>query len=275
MRDESVPARWRLLGLIKGFHVNGKAFYASNNWIMEELGCSEPTVVSAVAELEKLGKIRCERTRRSRVIYPVLDQKIISETQVDQGLRLKSTLVSDLNQLKTNSDSNSDSNIGATREKQTFEEFMEDRGYYQYEYPTSEDGVITSWGKSPSSKVSDGVLRSLQREYSRLSGVAQSETRPPKVVSEINQVFYLFKKLNPAYETWYRNKTQRAAAEFLLSKSDVAGIERVINIYLKHKDKPFCPQIDSPDSLVKKMAKLIDFHEKNSGGNLKPIKYRF
>lgn len=97
LADQNVPARWRILGIINGFLINGLEVYASNNWFMEKLSCSEQTVSNAIAELEELGEIKCIRTRRSRVIQRALrdPNQLGSEPQP--------TWVSDPNQLGTNS----------------------------------------------------------------------------------------------------------------------------------------------------------------------------
>lgn len=71
MLDQKVPARWRLLGLINGFVINGLQFYATNEWIMKELNCSEHTVSSAISELEKLKEIKVTRKGLNRVIERV------------------------------------------------------------------------------------------------------------------------------------------------------------------------------------------------------------
>lgn len=105
MKDSSVPARWRVLGIINGFHIAGKSFYGSNTWLMEQLDCSEQTVTNAIAELEKMGEIETVRTRRSRLVKRALKTP---ETQIDHGLRPQSARVSDPKQLGTISDSNSD-----------------------------------------------------------------------------------------------------------------------------------------------------------------------
>ncbi len=100
LQDQSVPARWRLLAVINSFLLNGKEFYGSNAWLMQQLSCTEPTVTAAVAELEALGEVIVVRTRRSRVI-----KRKMSETQTNLGLTPKPTLVLDPNQLAPISDS--------------------------------------------------------------------------------------------------------------------------------------------------------------------------
>lgn len=113
MRDQSVPARWRLLGIINGFAINGLSFYATNEWIMNELSCSETTVSNAVKELEKLGEISIKRNGNSRVITRRLKNPDPSQLVP----RPKSTGVSDPSQLVHNSDTNSDNIILITQDK--------------------------------------------------------------------------------------------------------------------------------------------------------------
>lgn len=102
LRDKSVPARWRVLAVINGFILNGGCFYGSNGWLMDQLGCSEPTVSSAFKELEVLQEIRTERTKRTRKVYKTMrdPSSFGSETQVEPAR--------DPSQLVPNSVSNSE-----------------------------------------------------------------------------------------------------------------------------------------------------------------------
>lgn len=99
MKDQSVPARWRILGIVNGFHINGKDCYASNEWFMSKLGCSQQTVSNGVRELEELGEITCIRTKTKRLIQRKGTNELVGG--------YKRTRVSDPNQLVPNSISNS------------------------------------------------------------------------------------------------------------------------------------------------------------------------
>lgn len=68
VKDPSVPARWRVYGVLNGFFVNNKQCWASNEWIGKAIGAHKDTVSQAVKELELLQLINCERTKASRVI---------------------------------------------------------------------------------------------------------------------------------------------------------------------------------------------------------------
>lgn len=103
MADQSVPAHWRLLGVLNGFFFNGRDVYASNEWLAEQLKCSTRTVSDAVARLETLKKIRCVRTRTTRVITRWDSSQLLSPSQP--------TAIRDSSQLLTNADSNADKKI--------------------------------------------------------------------------------------------------------------------------------------------------------------------
>lgn len=112
LKDKSVPARWRVLGVINGFILNGGCFYGSNEWLMEQLGCTEPTISAAFAELEKLNLVEIRRTARSRKVYRKAHDpnQLGSETQTEP--------VHDPSQLVPNSVSNSEKNISASEDGQ-------------------------------------------------------------------------------------------------------------------------------------------------------------
>lgn len=104
LKDKSVPARWRVLAVINGFILNGGCFYGSNAWMMEQLDCSEQTVSNAFEELESLGQVKIDRTRRTRKVYKEArdPSQLGSETQVGY--------VGDPSSFGTNSVSNSEKN---------------------------------------------------------------------------------------------------------------------------------------------------------------------
>lgn len=104
--DTSVPVRWRILGILNGFFVNGEKCWASNEWIGEKINAHKDSVSQGVKELEEMGLIRAERTRRSRTIVPVLKTEIGGQTY-EEGV---SSPISDRPEDLSNSVSNSVSN---------------------------------------------------------------------------------------------------------------------------------------------------------------------
>lgn len=105
MSDPSVPAHWRLLGILNGFFLNHKPVYASNDWLAQQLGCTTKTISTAVAKLEELELITCERTKRSRVIKRRDSNQLLSPSQP--------VTTSGSNQLLPNADINADRQTGS------------------------------------------------------------------------------------------------------------------------------------------------------------------
>lgn len=69
MKDKDVPVRWRILGIVNGFHLNGRSFYGSNKWLMKRLGTSQQAITKAIKDLEDMGEVSCERTQTTRIIH--------------------------------------------------------------------------------------------------------------------------------------------------------------------------------------------------------------
>ena len=117
MKDQSVPARWRVLGIINGFLINGLDCYASNEWFMDKLGCtSEQTISNAFKELEEAGEILCTRTRTSRKVT----RRLNDPNQL--GSRPQPVRVSDPNQLGSNAPSIASNIMVAEATRITYEE---------------------------------------------------------------------------------------------------------------------------------------------------------
>lgn len=85
VKDSNVPARWRALAVLNGFFLNGKKCWASNEWIGKEIKAHKDSVSQAIKELEDLKLIRCERTRRTRLISQVLHPMIGDNTYQEGG----------------------------------------------------------------------------------------------------------------------------------------------------------------------------------------------
>lgn len=105
IEDIDVPARWRVWGYVNGFFVNNQTCWASNETIGEKIKAHKDTVSKAVGELEEIGLISCERTRRTRLISPIIRREIGTNAYQERG----STPISDRHERLSISDSISDS----------------------------------------------------------------------------------------------------------------------------------------------------------------------
>jgi hypothetical protein len=88
-------------------------------------------------------------------------------------------------------------------------------------------------------------------------GNTYKETHPAEQSSAmIVSVIDAFKDVNPSYQKWYPNKTQRAAASHLIS---IHGLERVLKVVAflpKSNTMPYFPTITTPSQLEDKWAAL-------------------
>lgn len=156
----------------------------------------------------------------------------------------------------------------AIQETPTFAEFMERKGYSKFSYPTSDDCWSDGWGKSERQKLSDGMLKSMEREYKRTYKVdtdrADTNHKPR---TEMESVFMMFASSNPAWTAWRSNKTQRESANYLLDLMTVEKIRELVTLTTSNefKKRPYAPQVDSPHALLNKLAKIKDFIEKSKG----------
>ena len=86
---------------------------------------------------------------------------------------------------------------------------------------------------------------------------AKRENRPGK---EIEYLISLFKDINPSYERFFSNKSQRAALERLTAKHGQEKIENTIKILPQIINKPYAPRITTPLQLESKLGELGVFY---------------
>lgn len=81
--------------------------------------------------------------------------------------------------------------------------------------------------------------------------------------NDINKVMEAFQmKLNPLIN--YGNKTQRAAAQYLVEQLGLEKTLRTIDFAAQVKDDPYAPTITTPYQLKEKMAALVNHFRKSS-----------
>ena len=78
---------------------------------------------------------------------------------------------------------------------------------------------------------------------------------------DINNLIELFKEVNPNYEILFKNKTQRAAIERMVSKFGREKVENAIKVLPQIINKPYAPRITTPIQLENKLGELKAFYE--------------
>ena len=76
---------------------------------------------------------------------------------------------------------------------------------------------------------------------------------------EINEIIDLFKNVNPSYEKFFRNTTQRGALERLVKKFGPGKVEEIISILPITNTKKYAPTITTPLQLEDKLGQLVAF----------------
>ncbi|MDP3785097.1 MAG: helix-turn-helix domain-containing protein [bacterium] len=93
--------------------------------------------------------------------------------------------------------------------------------------------------------------------------------------ADTDAIIEKFKAVNPDYESFYKNTTQRKATERLIQKMGIEPLTAVIDELAGAVAKPFCPVITSPYTLEKKLADLFIFLQRqkrdNFGGGIAGI----
>jgi hypothetical protein len=83
----------------------------------------------------------------------------------------------------------------------------------------------------------------------------------------INNLINLFKPINPSYDRFFSNKTERLALERLLKKTDYDNLCNVISKLKETNGIRYAPTITSPLELERKLASLIAFIRKQNNNS--------
>lgn len=81
---------------------------------------------------------------------------------------------------------------------------------------------------------------------------------------EINHLIGLFRDINPSYEKFFSNKTQRGCIERLIKKFGVEKIEKIIATIEKTNGEKFAPVITTPIQLENKLGDFLVFIKKEN-----------
>ncbi len=93
--------------------------------------------------------------------------------------------------------------------------------------------------------------------------------------AEVVEVIDLFAVVNPSYQKWYANTTQREAVKRILKVYGLDQIKKVVDILPKSNNMPYVPTITTPvqleekwpqlaAALIKKKAELTSKHKENN-----------
>jgi DNA-binding transcriptional regulator YhcF (GntR family) len=89
--------------------------------------------------------------------------------------------------------------------------------------------------------------------------ITQSNELAEPSSAEVIALIDLFEPVNPAFNTWYANKTQRAACKWLLSNFDPPDLYAKIAALPKINAMPYAPITTTPNELQRNLSKITAF----------------
>lgn len=150
---------------------------------------------------------------------------------------------------------------------------LEDRGYisrlYKDESKRNRSEIRTKisfkyvsrasavWMK-PDSSLDERRDSSLDEQISNINKVKRKSILAAASAAGIPEIIKAFESVDPKNKTYYGNKTQRAACEFLIKEYGLEEIIRRIGYLGKTNKMPFFPNISTPHELKEKWKKLED-----------------
>ncbi len=129
---------------------------------------------------------------------------------------------------------------------------------------TKLEGVPATLHYKLDSQLLQKVITGYDERYQPITETTTETTLDiTKVISaEINEVVNSFKEINPSYEKFFSNKTQRSAVERLLKKYGKEKILHITQFLPQTNEEQFAPVIISPLQLEDKLASFLLFLKK-------------
>lgn len=133
---------------------------------------------------------------------------------------------------------------------------------------------ISEWTVSPITPASDEtgspITIDSQSNHHRTGSLIHSkethkkethskEAEPSSAGAAINLLIDKFKDVNPVYQKFFANKTQRAALERMLARNGPERLAKIIELLPKTNKILYAPTITTPLQLEDKMASLVAF----------------
>jgi len=108
----------------------------------------------------------------------------------------------------------------------------------------------------PLTELSESESESESKKESKSKRKGKALTSNALALNEVNQSLECWKELNPNYTSFYANKTQRQAQQWLLVNWGIERLKNGIEILKKTNSMPYMPKILSPYELKRDYAKL-------------------
>lgn len=124
--------------------------------------------------------------------------------------------------------------------------------------------TVTTDGNKPlpPAALQKKTKETIQKKY---TNVVATDIADVPVISgkEVNRFLAMFKNVNPEYDKFFSNKSQRKAMQDLIEKYKPEMMEGLLLELPTIVRKPYAPMITSPIALQKKMGDLLLFVQRN------------
>lgn len=138
-------------------------------------------------------------------------------------------------------------------------------------YKTLKDLSFSISGKDTNQKSVNHTNVEKCKSHESITKITQKNTTDIKNQAtgvrgeDVSAIIFLFKDVNPVYEEWYGNRTQRAAVSWMIEKFGFAQLEGMVKMLPAINAKPYVSKSTTPYELKKNLGKLkAHFDQENS-----------
>jgi len=133
--------------------------------------------------------------------------------------------------------------------------------FYYPEVDKIIEKIISIVPKGNNAKCQNGTLQSAKREQCTYTENTTENTQILNTANEVRrdyiaEIIFLFKDIDPCYEEWYGNKTQRSAVKWLIDKFGFEEVSSMVSALPAINAKEFVTKSTTPWELKKNLGKL-------------------
>jgi len=137
--------------------------------------------------------------------------------------------------------------------------------------------VITGKKNKVVIQIATAVIQSDNKLLSKVRDTKDNKDNITKDITyvetdvSLNHLINLFKGVNPNYNLFFSNKTERGALQRQVDKFSYKKIENLLNQLPEIVTRPYAPRIPKPSELEKKMGQLIIFLNQDKNNRRKVV----
>jgi hypothetical protein len=127
--------------------------------------------------------------------------------------------------------------------------------------PTNEGTVPSNEGTLPTNE-GTGVPTNEYQSNKSINNKSISISPAPSAGKDVQELIDLFKQVNPTYERFFKNTTQRGAIQRMLQKFGREKLEQIIRVLPKTNAERYAPTITTPYELERDLGRLSAYFKR-------------